>query len=83
LSVRETAMVEAYWRRVGGTLIEEYPLTKQLLCERLGAASVHSVALCELGDAVLGPLYEQYDDCEVVVLASDEYEHPGERSSTE
>jgi hypothetical protein len=28
VSLRETAMVEAYWRRVGGTLVEEYPLTE-------------------------------------------------------
>ena len=25
MSVRETAMIHAYWERVGGTLIEEYP----------------------------------------------------------
>lgn len=55
----------------------------KLLCERLGAASVRSVALCERDDAVLGPLYEQYDNCEVVVLERREYEHPDEQSSTE
>lgn len=135
VSIRETAMVEAYWRRVGGTLVEEYPLTKyeldvgrrradavilldgpkeqlrpqtpipldgrevvvvqaktgrlgmyllgqaffsKLLCERRGAASVRSVALCERDDAELRPLFEQYDNCEVVVLARSEYEYQDE-----
>ena len=29
MSIRETAMVVTYWKRIGGTLIEEYLLTKQ------------------------------------------------------
>jgi hypothetical protein len=119
-------MVEAHWKSVGGTLIEEYPLTKRqsnvgrrradaiilpnspterlrpqtpaeldgqeiivvqakigrlgmpllgqaffskLLCERLNVLSVHSVALCERDDAALRPLFEQYEGCEVIVLA--------------
>jgi hypothetical protein len=130
MSERETAMVVTYWHRVGGSLIEEFPLTKsqpnvgrrradavilpdkpkerckphsfvplddqdvivvqakigrlgmpllgqaffsKLLCERLGAASVRSVALCEREDAALGPLFEQYGDCEVIVLPREEY----------
>lgn len=131
MSERETAMVVMYWHRIGGSLIEEFPLTKsqsnvgrrradavifpdepkerrtphslvpldgqdvivvqaktgrlgmhllgqaffsKLLCERLGAASVKSVALCEREDAVLGPIFERYEDCEVVVLPREEYE---------
>ncbi len=119
-------MVQCYWNRVGGTLIEEYPLTQRQvdagrrradavillngpterlkpqtpvplrgrsdvvvvqaktnrlgmyllgqaffskqLCESLGASRVHSVALCGYDDAVLRPLFEQYEGCEVVVL---------------
>ena len=131
MSVYETAMIVTYWQRVGGTLIEEYPLTKwekdvgrrradavilpnqpterlrpqtsvtldgkevivvqaktnrlgmyllgqaffsKQLCERLGAASVTSVALCGSNDAVLRPMFEQYDGCEVVVIPRPEYE---------
>ena len=124
-------MVVTYWRRTGGALVEEYPLTKRqpgagrrradavifldepteqlrpqtpvplegqrivvvqaktsplgmyllgqaffskLLCERLGAASVRSVALCGKDDAVLRPMYEQYEGCEVVVMPREEWE---------
>ena len=129
-------MVVTYWRRTGGTLIEEYPLTERQpgvgrrradavilldgpaerlrpqtpvplegrevvvvqaktsrlgmyllgqaffskqLCERLGAASVRSIALCGSDDAVLRPMYEQYDGCEVVVMPREEYESAQER----
>lgn len=33
-----------------------------------GTAKVRSVALCSATDGVLEPLFEQYEDCEVVVI---------------
>jgi hypothetical protein len=36
--------------------------------KRFEPASVQSVALCEIDDAVLRPLFERHPNCRVVVL---------------
>lgn len=129
MSVTEHELVEEYWHRVGGQLIEEFiavrrgnenghrridaviikdkekerldshstvPLegedvivvqckTKRLgmylmgqayfsmhLIERHNPASIQSVAVCTETDSVLGPIFESYPNCEVVVIDPDQ-----------
>lgn len=124
MSLHETPLLRRYWEKVGGVLIEEFPVVRRtadrgpryidgiiIQSDRRGTArcdevclrgehvtlvqvkrgrlrmtlmgqalfsidlvrpfepaSIQSVALCELDDSVLRPLFERHAGCRVVTL---------------
>ena len=63
---RDVIVIQTKVSRLGMSLMGQVLFSKQLV-EKMGPRSVRSVALCTKDDAMLRPLLEAFDGCEVVI----------------
>jgi hypothetical protein len=64
---RDVIVIQTKAKRLGMYLMGQCLFSRDLVL-KLGAKSVRSVALCTKDDAVLRPLLEAHEGCEVVVF---------------
>jgi hypothetical protein len=64
---RDVIVIQTKAKRLGMYLMGQCLFSRDLVLQ-LGAKSVRSVALCTKDDAVLRPLLEAHEGCEVVVF---------------
>lgn len=64
---RDVIAVQTKAKRLGMMLMGQCLFSRDLV-RSMGARSVRSVALCATDDAVLRPLLEAHDGCEVVIF---------------
>jgi hypothetical protein len=64
---RDVVVIQTKAKRLGMYLMGQCLFSRDLVLQ-LGAKSVSSVALCTKDDAVLRPLLEAHEGCEVVVF---------------
>lgn len=67
---RDVVVIQTKAKRLGLYLMGQCLFSRDLVLE-LGAKSVRSIALCTKDDAVLRPLLEAHEGCEVVVFDGD------------
>ena len=64
---RDVVVIQTKAQRLGMYLMGQCLFSRDLVLE-IGAKSVRSIALCTKDDAVLRPLLEAHEGCEVVVF---------------
>lgn len=78
LKGRHIIVIQCEGGRLGMYLMGQAFFSAPLM-KKFKPASVRAVALCEESDAVLGPLFERYRNCKVVVLSKEHRRTNGSR----